>query len=184
MVSPSPWKSAFPPETGLYSPSLERDSCGVGFLVNISGKPSHQILNQARDLLANLAHRGAVGSHKNDGDGAGVMTFIPDKFFREEAKRLGFNELRPAGQYAVGNLFMTPEEAKRKKEMQFFEDLAREYGLKVIGWRNVPKDNSILGPTTLRREPVILQPFIVIDLEEMVVGHSGSNSSNFSPVEL
>jgi glutamate synthase (NADPH/NADH) large chain len=94
-----------PPAEGLYDPSLEKDSCGVGFIANIKGKKSHQIISDALNILCNLEHRGAVGADPRAGDGAGILVQIPHAFFTRKAAEIGFQLPKP-GAYAVGALFM------------------------------------------------------------------------------
>ena len=94
-----------PPAVGLYDPSLEKDSCGVGFIANIKGKKSHQIVSDAISILCNLEHRGAVGADPRAGDGAGILVQIPHAFFERKAAKIGFQLPKP-GEYAVGALFM------------------------------------------------------------------------------
>ena len=108
-----------------------------------------------------MTHRGAVGSDARDGDGAGVMTSIPHKFFiKNFARETGF-ELPPLGQYAAGNLFFKPDTELLKHATTSFEEVATSLGLRTLGWREVPKDSTLLGPAALSREPIILQPFVV-----------------------
>lgn len=155
--------ASLPAAQGLYDPDNEKDSCGVGFMCQIKGKPAHKIVSDAKALLCNMTHRGAVGADARDGDGAGVMTGMPDAFFRREAERDIGHTLPAQGQYAVGNLFFNPKEADvRKKQIETFEKLAADLHLRVLGWRDVPVDNSILGPAALSKEPTILQPFVVL----------------------
>src|ERR1700685_1235982 len=107
-------KHTFRPEAyGLYDPALEKDSCGVGFIANIKGKKSHQIVSDALKILCNLEHRGAVGADPRFGDGAGILVQIPHAFFSRKAKELGF-ALPQLGEYAVGALFMPRDTAWRK----------------------------------------------------------------------
>ncbi|KAJ5302691.1 hypothetical protein N7476_009490 [Penicillium atrosanguineum] len=148
------WANALPEKQGLYDPEYEKDACG--------GKPSHKIVSDARNLLCNMTHRGAVGSDARDGDGAGVMTSIPHKFFVKNFAREAGVELPPLGQYAVGNLFFKPDEEALKQSIASFEDVATSLGLRVLGWREVPRDSTILGPAALSREPIIMQPFVVL----------------------
>lgn len=156
------WAGALPLKQGLYDPELEKDACGVGFAAHIKGQASHKIISDARSLLCNMTHRGAVGSDARDGDGAGVMTSIPHKFFvKEFAKDQGF-VLPPQGQYATGNLFFKPDPQILDETKEMFEDVADELGLRVLGWRAVPRDSTLLGPAALSREPIILQPFVVL----------------------
>ncbi|EKV13028.1 Glutamate synthase Glt1, putative [Penicillium digitatum] len=156
------WANALPERQGLYDPEYEKDACGVGFAAHIKGKPSHKIVSDARNLLCNMTHRGAVGSDARDGDGAGVMTSIPHKFFVKNFAREVGVDLPPLGQYAVGNLFFKPDEEALKQSIADFEELATTLGLRVLGWREVPRDSTILGPAALSREPVIMQPFVVL----------------------
>ncbi|KAI4178465.1 MAG: hypothetical protein LQ346_007436 [Caloplaca aetnensis] len=156
------WAGALPVKQGLYDPEYEKDSCGVGFAAHIKGNASHKIISDARNLLCNMTHRGAVGSDARDGDGAGVMTSIPHRFFiKNFARETGF-DLPPLGQYAAGNLFFKPEVETLKDSTTTFEEIAESLGLRVLGWREVPRDSSLLGPAALSREPLILQPFVVL----------------------
>ncbi|EXJ92003.1 glutamate synthase [NADPH] [Capronia epimyces CBS 606.96] len=156
------WGKALPEKQGLYDPSLEKDACGVGFAAHIKGKPSHKIISDARNLLCNMTHRGAVGSDARDGDGAGVMTSIPHKFFVKNFAREVGVELPPLGQYAAGNLFFKPDTEMLKHATLSFEETAQSLGLRTLGWREVPRDSTLLGPAALSREPIILQPFVVL----------------------
>lgn len=157
----SSWAQAIPPAQGLYDPAYEKDACGVGFTVHIKGHRSHKILSDASDILCNMTHRGASGADIRDGDGSGVMTGMPDDFFRIEIKRDMKIDLPPEGQYAVGNIFMKKENAGESK--QVFEQLANAVGLRVLCWRTVPCDGTILGPSARSKEPAIEQPFVTFD---------------------
>ncbi|KAI0449826.1 glutamate synthase [Xylaria acuta] len=156
------WAGALPVKQGLYDPSLEKDACGVGFACHIKGLPSHKIVSDARNLLCNMTHRGAVGSDARDGDGAGVMTSIPHKFFIKNFERDEGIALPPLGQYAVGNLFFKPDEETLQESKRQLEDIAESLGLRVLGWREPPVDSALLGPAAKSREPTILQPFVVL----------------------
>ncbi|KAK3069841.1 glutamate synthase [NADH] [Teratosphaeriaceae sp. CCFEE 6253] len=156
------WAGALPLKQGLYDPSLEKDACGVGFAAHIKGVPSHKIVTDARSLLCNMTHRGAVGSDARDGDGAGVMTSLPHKFFVKNFEREQGIKLPPLGKYAAGNLFFKPEAEALKETLDTFEDIASRLDLRVLGWREVPKDSALLGPAAKSREPIILQPFVVL----------------------
>lgn len=156
------WAGALPVKQGLYDPGLEKDACGVGFACHIKGKASHKIVSDARNLLCNMTHRGAVGSDARDGDGAGVMTSIPHKFFIKNFARDVGIELPPLGQYAVGNLFFKPDQETLQESKRQLEDIADSLGLRVLGWRELPVDSSLLGPAAKSREPIILQPFVVL----------------------
>jgi len=109
-----------------------------------------------------MTHRGAVGSDARDGDGAGVMTSIPHKFFVKNFEREQNVKLPGPGQYAAGNLFFKPDESILKETIETFEDVADSFGLRVLGWREVPRDSTLLGPAARSREPIILQPFVVL----------------------
>ncbi|KAJ9666072.1 glutamate synthase [NADH] [Coniosporium apollinis] len=156
------WAGALPLKQGLYDPELEKDACGVGFAAHIKGKASHKIISDAKSLLCNMTHRGAVGSDARDGDGAGVMTSIPHKFFLKNFEREQGIKLPPQGQYAAGNLFFKPDTEVLKDTIATFEETADSLDLRVLGWREVPKDSTLLGPAALSREPIILQPFVVL----------------------
>ncbi|CDK29824.1 unnamed protein product [Kuraishia capsulata CBS 1993] len=157
------WASTLPVAKGLYNPEYEKDACGVGFACHIKGDVSHKIVSDARYLLCNMTHRGAVGSDARDGDGAGVMTSIPHKFMVREFAYHCDAKLPGLGQYAVGNLFFKNDDAVFQKSKSTFENIAKSLGLKVLGWRPVAHDSSILGPAALSREPLILQPVVVLE---------------------
>jgi len=159
----SSWAGNLPAAQGLYDPENEQDSCGVGMIVHMKGQPSHKIVSDAKSLLCNMTHRGAVGADSRDGDGAGVMVGMPDSFFRREVDRDLDVTLPPLGQYAIGNVFFKPgDPATLEEHKGIFSRIASELDLKVLGWREVPKDNTILGPAALSREPEILQPVVVL----------------------
>ncbi|HWW47277.1 MAG TPA: glutamate synthase large subunit [Xanthobacteraceae bacterium] len=148
-----------PPAEGLYDPSLEKDSCGVGFIANIKGVKSHKIVTDALSILCNLEHRGAVGADPRAGDGAGILVQIPHAFFARKAKELGF-ELPEPGAYAVGALFMPQDPAWRGVIKGLIADQIRAEGLTLLGWRDVPTDNSTLGETVKPTEPNHMQVFV------------------------
>ena len=157
------WAGALPASQGLYDAQYEKDACGVGFLCHIKGKASHKIVSEARFLLCNMTHRGATGADARDGDGAGVMTGMPDAFLRREVAIDHDFELPPVGQYACGNLFFTSQDDQARAEhIQLFETIAEKLGLRVLGWREVPVDSTILGPASHSREPKTMQPFVVM----------------------
>ncbi|KAK6903532.1 hypothetical protein I203_107037 [Kwoniella mangroviensis CBS 8507] len=135
--------------------------CGVGFICHIKGHAAHKIVSDARNILCNMTHRGATGADARDGDGAGVMTGIPHDFFVRESAHSFPSKLPAEGTYAVGNVFFSKEEFAAQQAT--FEDIARPLGLRVLGWREVPTDNSILGPASKSKEPKILQPFVVLE---------------------
>src|SRR5262249_43503342 len=120
---------------------------------------SHQTVEDALAILCNLEHRGAVGADPRAGDGAGILVQIPHKFFSRVAKELGF-ELPAPGHYAVGQLFMPHDEAWRREVMEVYGEEAAREGMRVLGWRDVPTDNSTLGVTVKPTEPRHMQVFI------------------------
>src|SRR6202167_2068050 len=122
---------------GLYDPQYEHDACGVGLVADLSGKRGHAPVAQALTVLANLEHRGAKGADPETGDGAGILTQIPDEFFRAVCEF----ELPPAGQYAAGLTFL-PEGLREGQDRAAIEAIATEEGLRVLGWREVPHDQD------------------------------------------
>ena len=152
-------KMSFPPKQGLYDPHYEHDACGTGFVVDIKGRKSHDIVRKAIRILLNLEHRGACGSEKNTGDGAGILLQIPHAFLASECAKLEI-PLPAPGEYAVGTVFLPPEEESRWECEKSFEQIVWEEGQTVLGWRTVPTDNSSLGLTAQSSEPVIRQLFI------------------------
>ncbi|MEI6305858.1 MAG: glutamate synthase large subunit, partial [Deltaproteobacteria bacterium] len=151
-----------PNKQGLYDPQFEHDACGVGFVVNIKGVQSHEIVQQALTILVNLDHRGAVGSEPNTGDGAGILIQMPDSFLRKVCAPIGI-ELPEPGYYGVAMLFTSPESTERNSAKHIFGSIIREEGLELIGWRDVPTDNSTLGNTAKSGEPKVRQLFFKRD---------------------
>ena len=144
---------------GLYRPSFERDSCGIGFVANIKGNKSHQIISDALTILEHMEHRGACGCEINTGDGAGIMIQTPHEFFFDECIRLGFH-LPAYGKYGVGMIFF-PRDIMLKEECRdIFNRAAEKLGLEVLGYRKVPVNPDGIGPTALSVEPDIEQVFI------------------------
>src|SRR6201991_4999912 len=148
-----------PPALGLYDPALEKDSCGVGFIADIKGRSSHKLIEDALAILCNLEHRGAVGADPRAGDGAGILVQLPHKFFAKEAQRLGFGLPKP-GEYAVGALFMPRDPDWRQVIRDIYAQMIKREGMTLLGWREVPTDNSTLGESVKPTEPVHLQVFI------------------------
>src|SRR4051794_29651311 len=148
-----------PPAEGLYDLAQEKDACGVGFIANIKGRKSHQIISDALDILCNLEHRGAVGADPRAGDGAGILVQIPHRFFLRKAAEIGF-QLPEPGEYAIGALFMPRVTAWRNVIKSIVADQIRDEGLMLLGWRDVPTDNASLGETVKPTEPNHMQVFI------------------------
>ena len=145
--------------TGLYDPRFEHDSCGVGFVANIHGHRSHEVISDALTILTNMAHRGARGAEENSGDGAGILTQIPDHFFRLECEKLHIL-LPDSGDYAVGMLFLPEDDERRGFCEKFLIETVASEGQIFLGWRDVPINAEGLGNTALRSKPSIRQAFI------------------------
>ncbi|MEQ1827049.1 MAG: glutamate synthase large subunit [Pirellula sp.] len=152
----------FPEKQGLYDPSLEKDSCGVGFVAHVKGRASHQIVVDASTILKNMDHRGACGCEKNTGDGAGILVGMPHRFLQRVAKQELGVELPPKGLYSVGNIFFPKDDAQRDACKKTIEQLIDQEGQKLLGWRPVPQQPDIadIGPSSRSAEPVIEQVFV------------------------
>jgi glutamate synthase (NADPH/NADH) large chain len=148
-----------PEKQGLYDPQFEHDSCGVGFVVDMHGRKSHTIVRKGIQVLVNLQHRGAKGCEVNTGDGAGITIQVPDAFLRAETKKLGIT-LPEAGKYGVGMVFLPRNAESRKQCEERFEQAVKKSGQTVLGWRDVPTDNSMIGNSAKAVEPVFRQIFI------------------------
>ncbi|HLN27125.1 MAG TPA: glutamate synthase large subunit [Gemmataceae bacterium] len=148
-----------PAKQGLYDPQYEHDACGVGFVVDLKGRKSHGLVQQALQILVNLEHRGACGCEKNTGDGAGILLQIPHAFLVEECAKLEV-PLPGPGAYGVGMVFAPTDAHDRKTCERLFEEIVRDEGQTVLGWRTVPADNSEIGPTARASQPACRQVFI------------------------
>ncbi|MEI7534161.1 MAG: glutamate synthase subunit alpha, partial [Verrucomicrobiae bacterium] len=148
-----------PPKQGLYDPQFEHDACGLGFVVNMKGHKSHQLVSDALQILVNLDHRGACGCEANTGDGAGILIQVPHDFFVTEAARLGF-KLPAVGQYGVGQVFLPKNPAEREAIKNEFAKIISAEGQTLLGWREVPVNNSSLGKTAVSAEPFMAQVFV------------------------
>jgi len=133
-----------PKAQGLYDPAQEHDSCGIGFVVNIKGRKSHEIVTQSLTILNNMSHRGGAGYERNSGDGAGVLTQIPHRFFSEVAPESGI-DLKGAADYGVGMVFLPRNPATRAVVKGRIEKFIFEEGLPCLGWRDLPVDVSSFG---------------------------------------
>ncbi|HTS18083.1 MAG TPA: glutamate synthase large subunit [Verrucomicrobiae bacterium] len=149
----------WPEKQGLYDPRFEHDSCGVGFVVNIKGRKSHDIVRQAITVLLNLSHRGACGCEANTGDGAGILMQVPHEFLKKECARERI-ALPSAGEYGIGMVYLPPSDAERYKCEKLFEEIVAGEGHQLLGWRTVPTSNAPLGETARGSEPVVRQAFI------------------------
>jgi glutamate synthase (NADPH/NADH) large chain len=143
---------------GLYDPFFEHDSCGVGFVVNVDGRRTHQIVTNGITILKNLVHRGAVGGDSRTGDGAGLLTQVPHRFFAREAARLGFS-LPAEESYGVAMLFLPREETRRAAARALIERVLGGQGGVLLGWREVPVNPDLLGELAENSRPHISQAF-------------------------
>ena len=152
----------YPEKTGLYDPTFEKDSCGVGFVANIKGQPSHQIMLDAYHLNSRMDHRGGCGFEANTGDGAGILMALPNTFFAKVAAEQLGTTLPAVGAYAVGNIFLPQIVTERKFCRQAINNIIAEEGQILIGWREVPLDavGADVGPAALIAQPYIDQLFI------------------------
>lgn len=148
-----------PKAQGLYDPAFEHDSCGVGFVVDMKGRKSHDIIQGAIEICENLDHRGGCGCDLNTGDGAGIFMQIPHKFFQEVGKA-GSVDIPGEGEYGVAVAFLPPNAGERAKIEKIFEGVVTELGQRFLGWRTVPVNNSSLGKASASSEPVMRQAFI------------------------
>jgi glutamate synthase (NADPH) large chain len=190
------------PSFGLFDPTLEKDSCGVGFIADIKGRKSHKIVEDALTILLNLEHRGAVGADPRAGDGAGILVQVPHKFLAKKAAALGF-KLPAPGHYAVGALFMPHDEAWRREIMETYAAVAEREGMRLLGWRDIPTNNSTLGESVKPTEPVHMQVFLARSpkvksedeferrlyilrktISSTLYGRRTRNTSNYYPVSI
>jgi len=144
---------------GLYDPRYEHDACGMGFIVNLNGDKSHDIIRKGIEILINLTHRGACGCDPETGDGAGITIEIPHEFFSRECSRLGFSLSEP-GSYGVGMMFLPVEPKQRLICEGIVERVAKEEGLSVLGWRDTPVHADAIGRTARATQPYIEQVFL------------------------
>ncbi len=146
---------------GLYEVRREHDACGIGAVVNISGERNHSILEYGKEILVNLHHRGAAGADETTGDGAGILFQIPHEFFVSHCRKLGIS-LPPQSQYGVGMVFGSKDDEIRGQCDKILEDAIKHYGMKVLGWRQVPVCSDCIGQIALTAEPCIKQIFVTL----------------------
>ena len=133
--------NGFPQKQGMYDPQFERDACGMGFVVDVQGRPSHSIIQQALTILCRLTHRGAKGAEATTGDGAGIMLQLPHQFLTQQTEQLGFTLPQP-GAYGVGMIFLPQDTAQRQRCEQMLARIIAEEGQQLLGWRTVPTCNK------------------------------------------
>jgi glutamate synthase (ferredoxin) len=152
-------QNTYPPAQGLYDPDYEHDSCGVGFVANIKGNKSHQTIEDGLTILKKLVHRGACGCEENTGDGVGMLVQMPHKFFTRVCPDFDI-DLPDYGHYGAALVFL-PNDAEQSQQCQaMIEEIVMAEGQSVLGWRDVPTDDSSLGPTAVSGEPTFRQIFI------------------------
>ncbi|MDE2060034.1 MAG: glutamate synthase large subunit [candidate division NC10 bacterium] len=157
LVSVTPY--GIPPRQGLYDPTCEHDACGVGFVVDIKGRKSHTVIQQSLTVLKNLLHRGACGSEPNTGDGAGVLIQMPHAFLARECGKIGITLPAPR-HYGAGLVFLPTDPSQAAKCQATFEEIILEEGQALLGWRDVPTDDSPIGPSAKAAKPAFKQIFI------------------------
>src|SRR4051812_33440302 len=145
-----------PAAAGLYDPSFEHDACGIGAVARLDNRREHEIIERALDVLFRLEHRGAVGSEVDTGDGAGILFQVPDEFFRGVVDF----ELPEQGRYGVGMAFLTNDDAKRAELEALVEKVVSDEGQTLLGWRDVPVDKNVPGPSAAEVMPVVRQVFV------------------------
>src|SRR3990172_7678793 len=148
-----------PPAQGLYDPAQEHDACGVGFVVDIKGRVSRSIVSQSLTVLKNLLHRGACGCETNTGDGAGILVQMPHKFLQRVAREAQLTLPEP-GAYGTGIVFLPRNPEQRRWCEQTFEQIIAEERQTLLGWRDLPTDDSPIGPSARASEPLIRQIFV------------------------
>ena len=148
-----------PEQQGLYDPSTEHDACGLGFVAHMKGQKSHKIIDDALTILRNLIHRGACGCEENTGDGVGILIQKPHKFFKRVCADIDI-ELPETDSYGAGMVFLPTDAAQAKQCQGIIERIIKEEGQQLLGWREVPTDDSSLGPTAVEGEPTFKQIFI------------------------
>src|SRR4051812_31331079 len=152
---------AMPPTswTGLIDPMIGRDACGVGFVADIKGVRSREIVDDGLEILRRLSHRAATGADPETGDGAGILIQLPERFFRSEGARLGFT-LAPNRRFAIGQVFLPPDAEARAACEAILEQAVAAEGQRVLGWRDVPIDTAHVGKVALSVMPVFRQLYV------------------------
>jgi glutamate synthase (NADPH/NADH) large chain len=136
-----------PGKQQLYDPQFEHDACGVGFVAHIKGQASHDLIPKAREILVNMTHRGAVGAEMDTGDGAGILTALPHELLERIAREELKEELPARGSFAAGLFFLPQDDQERDACRSAFEAIVADEGQRFIGWRDVPRNNAMIGPS-------------------------------------
>lgn len=154
-------KNGYPVSQGLYSPEQEHEACGIGMIANINGKQTHSIVQHAITILCNMEHRGGQSSDTSTGDGAGILTQIPHRFFKKQCEKENIY-LPREGEYGVGMVFLPRDHDTRMKSKDIFERIIAEEGQTFLGWRPVPINESFVGKVASKTKPSIRQLFIQV----------------------
>ncbi|CAO5241546.1 glutamate synthase large subunit [Frankia sp. AgKG'84/4] len=168
-----------PSAQGLYDPTFEHDGCGVGFVVDVHGRRTHELVDHGLTVLRNLDHRGASGSDPDTGDGAGILVQVPDLFLRDVVDFA----LPPAGRYAVGIAFLPQVAGERDDAVRVISRIVRQEGLRVLGWREVPTVSHIVGHSAREVEPRMRQLFLTVP-GEVPVGSAAADDAEFDVANL
>ncbi|MEW9501104.1 glutamate synthase large subunit [Jeotgalibacillus marinus] len=155
-------KNGYPAPQGLYDPEQEHEACGIGMIANINGKKSHSIVQNAINILCNLEHRGGQSADTSTGDGAGILTQIPHRFFQKQCEKENIF-LPREGEYGVGMVFLPKDHDTRMKSKEIFERIIAEEGQTFLGWRPVPINDSFVGKVATKTKPTIRQVFIQVN---------------------
>ncbi|WP_404456073.1 glutamate synthase large subunit [Oceanobacillus kapialis] len=152
-------RNGYPQRQGLYHPDFEHEACGIGMIANINGKPTHNIVQNAINILCNLEHRGGQSADTSTGDGAGILTQIPDRFFQKQCAKENIS-LPKQGEYGVGMVFLPQDHEIRMSSKEVFEEIIEQEGQAFLGWRPVPTNESFIGKVATKNKPTIRQFFI------------------------
>ena len=154
-------KKERPKQQGLYRQEFEHENCGIGFVAHLKGKKSHSIIRQGLDILTNMTHRGAEGADSKTGDGAGVLIQVPRDFYLIQ----GYS-LPPEGQFGTGLIFFPQDSNDAAKCQEIFLNIIKEEGVDLIGFREVPRNNSVIGDISRAAEPEIIQILLGADIPQ------------------
>ena len=154
-------KKERPKQQGLYRQEFEHENCGIGFVAHLKGKKSHSIIKQGLDILTNMTHRGAEGADSKTGDGAGVLIQVPRDFYLIQ----GFS-LPPEGQFGTGLVFFPQDGSDASRCQEILVNIIRDEGVNLIGFREVPRNNSVIGEISRAAEPEIVQILLGADITQ------------------
>lgn len=149
-----------PSQSTLYDPTRETENCGVGLVAQLKQIPSRRVVTDSDEMLIRMSHRGGCGCDPNSGDGAGMLVGMPDSFMRAQSQSTFSSDLPEIGKYTVGNLFFPRDDEAIAFCKKTMANLITQHSLKLVGWREVPTNNSMLGQDPLDSEPLTLQVFI------------------------